>query len=54
MTLFRRLWLFLRIVWRPVWIDCRLPWKKAWEVASIIWPRQRTSCTEEDCDDLWR
>lgn len=45
----RRLWLFLRIVWR-VWDNVypydkkpyRLDWRTAWDVAGIVWhaPRQ--------------
>lgn len=39
----RRIWLFLRIVWRR-WepeIAWRIPAKLAWEVAGMVWPARK-------------
>jgi len=37
--LLSRLWLFVRIVWRPWDEDFRIGWRLAWEVSGIIWHR---------------
>lgn len=37
MTNLRRMWLFIRIVWREWDDDYRLGWRLAWEVSGYIW-----------------
>jgi len=39
MATIRRIWLFMRIVWRIDMSDTRMSAKLAWEVSGIIWPK---------------
>jgi hypothetical protein len=46
----RKLWLFIRIVWRPCVDDHIMDFQLAWQVAGIIWPTADLMCgvNEED------
>ena len=46
-TIWRRIWLFARIVWRIDQDGYRMSWRTAWAVANTVWPSSRLQKAQE-------